>query len=144
MDADEYYLEKELAHAKEEIIKHDYDATACRMRVFFKEAIYEYIPYDNVNAVPLIYKCTPDRPFKLAHPYNIVLDPTRRVANTINFHLFPRTEIEMYHLSFVRKDMRKKLENVSNRGSFFLSFSHTLTILLSLSLYYVPHSLLTI
>jgi hypothetical protein len=118
MDADEYYLEKELAYAKEKILQNDYDATACRMRIFFKEAIYEYFPYDNVNAVPLIYKCTPDRPFKLAHPYNAILDPTRRVANTSNFYLFSRTEIEMYHLSFVRKDIRRKLENVSNRSNY--------------------------
>ena len=33
------------------------------MRTFFKEPIYEYFPYDEVNAVPLIYKLDEDRPF---------------------------------------------------------------------------------
>jgi hypothetical protein len=29
--------------------------------------------------------------------------------------LLPRSLVEMYHMTFVRKDIRSKLQNVSNR-----------------------------
>eukprot|EP01120_Amphizonella_sp_Union-15-10_P002576 TRINITY_DN12891_c0_g1_i1.p1 TRINITY_DN12891_c0_g1~~TRINITY_DN12891_c0_g1_i1.p1 ORF type:complete len:337 (-),score=56.28 TRINITY_DN12891_c0_g1_i1:4-1014(-) len=118
IDADEYYLTNELNYAKEKILKFDYDATACRMRIFFKEPIYEYFPYDNVNSVPLIYKISSDMDFKLAHPYPAVLDPTRRIQNFKRFYHFERSEIEMYHMTFVRKDITQKLKNVSNRVNY--------------------------
>jgi len=86
--------------------------------IFQKKPIYEYFPYDNLNCVPLIYKISDTSAFKLATPYPVVLDPTRRLENTSNFYLFERSEIEMYHMSFVRKNMRSKLENVSNKGNY--------------------------
>eukprot|EP01121_Diplochlamys_sp_Union-15-3_P000135 TRINITY_DN10122_c0_g1_i1.p1 TRINITY_DN10122_c0_g1~~TRINITY_DN10122_c0_g1_i1.p1 ORF type:complete len:326 (+),score=18.81 TRINITY_DN10122_c0_g1_i1:63-1040(+) len=118
MDADEYYLKEELRNAKELVLANNYDATACRMRVFFKEPIYEFFPYDNMNSVPLIYKIDPKKAFKIAHPYPVVLDPTRCVEGYTNFYHFQRAEIEMYHMSFVRKNIEKKLVNVSNRANY--------------------------
>ncbi len=112
MDSDEFYKSDELRYAKQKILENDYDATACRMRIFFKQPIYEFYPHDNLNAVPLIYKIQEGSEFKLATPYSIVLDPTRRLENTKHFYLFTRQEIEMYHMSFVRKNMHSKLENV--------------------------------
>jgi len=118
MDTDEFYITRELAAAKELILKNDYDATACRMRIIFKEPIYEYFPYDDVNAVPLIYKIKEDSVFKLAEPAPVLLDPTRKPTNCGNFHLFPRHIVEMYHMSFVRKSMRTKVNNVSNKANY--------------------------
>ena len=46
----------------------------CRMRILFKEPIYEYFPYDNMNAVSLIYKITASS-FKLAAPYPVTKMP---------------------------------------------------------------------
>lgn len=89
------------------------------MRIFFKEPIYEYYPYDSMNAVPVIYKIQEGSEFKLVDgSYPILLDPTRRLCNVKNFHLFERSELEMFHYSFVRKDIRKKLQNVSNKGNY--------------------------
>ena len=34
------------------------------------------------------------------------------------FKVFDRSELEMHHLSFVRKDLRRKLLNVSNRKNY--------------------------
>ena len=85
------------------------------MRTIFKEPTLEYWPMDDVNAVPLIYKIRDDGQFRLAEPYPVMLDPTRRVANPKNFHLFPRTVVEMFHMTLVRKNMRAKLDNCSNK-----------------------------
>jgi len=118
LDADEYYLKEELHNAKQIILKNNYDATACFMRIFFKEPIYEYFPYDKINSVSLIYKLDTTKPFKLAHPYPAVIDPTRRIENVTSFYHFQRNEVEMYHMTFVRKDIAKKILNVSNRGNY--------------------------
>jgi len=89
------------------------------MKIDFKEPIYEFYPDDDVNAVPLIYKIKDECEFKLASPiYPVILDPTRRLENINNFHMFERSEIQMYHMSFVRRNMRMKLENVSNKGNY--------------------------
>jgi len=118
MDTDEFYIDEELKYAKEQILLHDYDATACKMRIYFKEPIYEFFPYDEMNSVPLIYKIKENGSFRLASPYPILLDPTRRVEDPQKFHLFKRNEIEMHHYSFVRKSMRRKLDNVSNKFNY--------------------------
>lgn len=75
MDCDECYLHDELQvhtcfgrclcfrsapprqRAKELVLRNGYDATACRMRLFFKEPQYEFFPYDNYQAVPFICRC---------------------------------------------------------------------------------------
>jgi len=118
MDTDEFYLKDQLAYAKEYILQNNIDSSACKMRIFFKEATYEYYPYDDWNAVPLIYECSQSKPFRIAVPYTTLIDPTRRMENYQKFHLFERKDIEMYHMTFVRHDMRTKLENVSNRVNY--------------------------
>jgi len=79
------------------------------------EATYEFIPFDETNAVPLICKLRDNGQFLLAEPYPVLLDPTRRVANFKKFQLLPRQIVEMYHMTLVRRHMRVKLENTSNK-----------------------------
>ena len=50
--------------------------------------------------------------------YPVLLDPTRRLENTKKFHLFDRKDVEMHHMTFVRKDIRMKMMNVSNRANY--------------------------
>lgn len=104
------------------------------MRTFFKEPTYELLPVDDMNAVPFIYKVDTKFYFRLAaeylqltathcyflmtKSYPISLDPTRRLENVTTFHVFDRSEVEMYHMSFVRKDIRSKMTNVSNKGNY--------------------------
>jgi len=86
MDADEYYLVSQLKQAKNFIENQKFDATACRMRTFFKDPIYELLPVDNMNAVPFIYQISENCPFRIAAEYPVLLDPTRRLENTNKFH----------------------------------------------------------
>lgn len=65
--------------------------------------------------------------------YPVLLDPTRRMDNFSNFYLFERSEVEMFHYTLVRRNIRSKLEvffiyrhfkmlnvlqNVSNRANY--------------------------
>jgi len=124
VDTDEFYLAHELNRAKAFLQTKNYETTACRMRTFFKEPIYEYVPYDEVNAVPFINKIMDGLVFKLAsHGYPILLDPTRRLEASwdtkhTSFYLFPRSVVEMYHMTLVRRSIQKKIDNVSNRGNY--------------------------
>jgi len=92
------------------------------MRIYGKYPTIEYLQ-DNINAVPFICVCSENIPFKLATPYPMnqnnpcVIDPTRRI-NGVNylsgkFSLLSRDQIEMHHFTFLRKDIKRKLTNVS-------------------------------
>jgi len=126
MDCDEYYLKQQLVAVKKIIYEKGYESTACRIRTFGKYPTVEYLR-DDFNAVTLIHVLSPDKPFRLSAPLPVSengrvigLDPTRRIDNTDHnkFRFFQREEIEMYHMTLVRKDMRKKLGNVSNRHNY--------------------------
>ena len=140
IDTDEFYLNEELARVKQVVEEKDYDATACRMRLFVKKPTWEFFPYDNINAVPLICKISKHSPFRLAAPFQLEVDPTRRIENIQNFCFFDRSLIEMsvvffffgittllfsvfsvvfrYHFTLVRIDIRKKVSNVSNKANY--------------------------
>src|SRR5437879_6455611 len=86
------------------------------MRLFYKEPIYELTPLDEMSWVPVI--CKIGTSFKLAEPFPILLDPTRRLENIQNFKSLGRDQIEMFHMTFVRRDMISKVRNVSNRANY--------------------------
>jgi hypothetical protein len=129
MDADECYKSEELRYAKEQILLNRWTSTTCRMRTFFKTACYEYWPPDEINAVPFICACRADAPIMLAHPHPAIVDPTRRTAvpeSALRHRLFERGEVEMYHYSFVRRDIASKLRNVSNKANYGLEVAQFL------------------
>lgn len=115
MDADEFYLPEQMTYATSEIMKNDYEMTACRMRILFKKSTLEYYPYDDLNAVTFICKIIPNGAHRIDEPCQVVLDPTRKITNVKKFYMFKRQELEMFHMSFIRKNMRLKLENTSNK-----------------------------
>ena len=120
MDCDEFYFNQELESAKDFIFREKIDSSFCRMRVFLKEPIFEYFPYDNYNAVVFICRLSSDLPLLLAAPIsNLMADPTRRIKSVGNYSFFfDRGSVEMYHYSFVRKNMHRKCISVSNRQNY--------------------------
>jgi hypothetical protein len=118
MDADEFYLADQLAAAKQFVVARRLAATACRMRLYFKLPTCELRPLDDVSAVPFIVELGANRHFRLAVPSDLMLDPTRKVSNTGPIELLPRELVEMHHMTFVRRDVRAKLTNVSNRSNY--------------------------
>ena len=119
MDADEFYLPEQLDNAAQEMLARNLDASACKMRYFFRRPEWELLPRDDVNHVMMICKCSWTMPLRLACPYPVLMDPTRKVYHAERFHVFTRADVEMWHFSYVRRDIRSKLKNVSNRSNFF-------------------------
>lgn len=118
MDADECWHDEQLAYVKRVMLEKNYEGSCCKMRFFFRYPTRELLPYDDLNHVPILYKISENMPFKLACPYPALIDPTRKLENLRRFHIFERDEIEMFHYSLVRQNMRSKLMNVSNRQNY--------------------------
>lgn len=122
MDCDEFYLADQLRAAKRFVLRNRIVVSACRMRLYFKEPTCELLPLDELNAVPFIVQLdtesAPLRRYRLAVPSTVLLDPTRKVDHAPPIELLPRSLVEMHHMTFVRKDIRSKLTNVSNRQNY--------------------------
>eukprot|EP00937_MAST-01D_sp_MAST-1D-sp2_P007130 g7130.t1 len=118
LDADEFYRAAELRAVKALALRRNYECVACRMRYFFKWPELELTPPDELNCVPVLYRIAAHMPFRLACPYPCLIDPTRKLENLRRLHVAERGEVQMYHYSFVRRDMRAKLLNVSNRQNY--------------------------
>lgn len=114
MDCDELYKREELEYAKSKI--GEYDSSACMMQTYFKTAEFVLDPPEQYY-VPLIYRMIPGRMFEMNTKWPIIADPTRRMK-TSSILTFSREEIQMHHFSYVRKDIRTKLNNSSASGNF--------------------------
>ena len=115
-DSDEFFT-----HAHFEIIKKDLrdnqsEAQFAQMKTFYKFPTEEILPPDEYF-VPLFYKITPENCYILNAPTPVVVDPTRSIS-TATYRIFTREEVEMYHMSYVRKDIGKKLRNSSAAVNF--------------------------
>ena len=116
MDSDEYYIKNELDRLKLEIINGDYDSSFCKMRTYFKDPTYEIRPM-NEYYVSLIFKISPNNEFIFGSPSPVLVDPTRRM-NSLKPLILERNKMEMYHMSYVRRDIKSKLTNSSSKGAF--------------------------
>lgn len=112
MDCDEFYGAKELEHIKS--LLSGYDSSACQMQTYYKTSEWAIHPPETYY-VPLIYKID-ERRFNLNVRWPITADPTRRL-DPKNMKVFTRNEIEMHHMSYVRKNIRAKLNNSSANGN---------------------------
>jgi hypothetical protein len=116
LDTDEFYLGEELAAAKLEILEGEHDSSFCRYVTYYKEPYYRLDPKDEYY-VPLIYRARDGVECDINQEVPVPADPTRRMAPGKS-RIFHETEIEMHHMSYVRRDIRKKLENSSGREHF--------------------------
>jgi hypothetical protein len=115
IDNDEYYDPKQFEAAQQKIDKEGYDATACRLYTYYKEPTFRLKPMEDYW-VPFICEVKKDQ--VIGQGFNVYADPTRGTKPVSNFHGFAVDELVMHHYSYVRKDIRCKLENSSARGNF--------------------------
>jgi len=117
MDADEFYLEKEFKEAKEMIISEEFDATACSMQSYYKKPIYQIIPPEEYS-VPFITGIHGNSKYTMKSTYPVVIDPTRGFEESpMHFYHFTREQLQMHHMSYVRKDITSKIMNSSSKHS---------------------------
>lgn len=117
IDADEGYDSDQFRYAKDFINKKGYPITYCSYVNFYRD-FEHYLVYPFRPFVPFIHSTY----FKYTYegPAPGPTDPTRRINNPLNIgtYLFTDHEIRMAHAAWIRKDIRKKLENWSAKNYF--------------------------
>jgi len=116
MDSDEFYTSIQFINMKNEMKEGSYDSSACQMTTYYKEPIYRLEPKEDYY-VSLLFKIKPGRRYEINCPFPVLVDPTRRMEFG-KFKVFEREDIEMHHMSYVRKDIRTKLTNSSASPNF--------------------------
>lgn len=114
LDCDEYYQSESFERALKRFIKSDMDGSFCKLRTFYKEPTLQLVPAEDYY-VPLFHKLTPETMTGVKYP--VLVDPTRGLSSK-TFLEFTRSEIEMFHYSFIRRDIGRKLRNSSARVNF--------------------------
>ena len=116
MDSDEYYIKEQLDNLKLKMEEGNYDSSFCKMRTYFKDPRFEVRPM-NEYYVSVIYKISPNNEFVLGKKTPVLVDPTR-LMDSITPLVMKRDDLEMYHMSYVRKNIKSKLENSSSKSAF--------------------------
>lgn len=116
MDSDEFYTMDQFRYMKKIMEEGGYDSSACQMTTYYKEPIYRLEPKEEYY-VSLLFKIKQEREYVIGHPFPVLVDPTRRMEPG-NCKIFTRDEIEMHHMSYVRKDIEKKVRNSSAKVNF--------------------------
>jgi len=116
MDTDEFYTDKQFKYLKEVMLEGDYDSGACQMVTYYKEPIYRLEPKEEYY-VSLIFKTQRGKSFIIGTPFPVLVDPTR-CMNPGKCKIFTREEMEMHHMSYVRKNIKTKLTNSSASTNF--------------------------
>ncbi len=133
IDSDEYYTKKAFDYGLQQIDENDYDMTYCQYVNYYHDYMH-YLKYPFVDGmyVPWVSKT------KYRHSFDCTdfpkpSDPTRRFVctkietkpdgskvkvKTGEYHLFEWTEVKMHHFSWIRADIRKKLESWSSKMVF--------------------------
>lgn len=110
-DVDEFYEPHQLQYAKEVIDKNNYDFTAVYQKVYYKKPTYLVIPNQNL-VITFIHSIDNEYVFNLEFPFKIEI--TRRFESSDNYKIFSIDEVVLHHMSYVRKDIRKKFQNSDN------------------------------
>jgi hypothetical protein len=116
MDSDEFYTDEQFKFMKEEMLKGNFDSSACQMVTYYKDSKYRLDPKEEYY-VSLPFKIRQGIEYVMGKPFPVLVDPTRRM-DAGSCKIFSREEIEMHHMSYVRKDIRKKLQNSSASPNF--------------------------
>jgi hypothetical protein len=117
IDADELYDKEQFREAKRQINEKGWPITYWSYVNYYKD-FHHYLVYPFRPFVPGIHSTY----FKYTYqgPAPGPTDPSRRIYNPMNIgtHLFPDDVIRMAHAAWIRKDIRKKLENWSAKNHF--------------------------
>lgn len=112
-DVDEFYDPKQVEFAKKEIAIGGYEGSACKMVEYYHDTNHCF-SFNEEYLVPFIYKLD-NRNLVYATPFHrLNVDPTRR-RECSSIRLFSRDELQMHHLTYVRRRIYDKLANSSNR-----------------------------
>jgi len=139
IDSDEYYTKPSFEYACQQIDEHDYEITYCQYINYYHDYKHFLVyPFKDGMYVPFVTKV------KYRHSFECIdfpkpSDPTRRFVRpyngkrivwgqdgqqhkvknyTVDYHIFEWKEVKMHHLSWLRADIRKKLNVWSSKTCF--------------------------
>ena len=117
IDADEYYDHDQFVRAKQIINRDGWPITYWSYVNYFRD-LEHYLVYPFRPFVPGIHSTFFTYTFNGPAPGPT--DPTRRILNPLNIgtYLFEDEEIRMQHFAWIRKNIRKKLDNWSAKDHF--------------------------
>lgn len=113
LDADEYWPQFE--EAKESFIQSDMDASISAMYTYFKQPNWRLQRCDNYF-VPFIHKLQTNTAAG-AKKYPYYVDPTRRITGFETSGNVAMLSIRMHHLSWVRNNIERKINNSTARAN---------------------------
>lgn len=118
LDSDEFYKPEEFLKVKERFLNENLTGIVCPVVVYFKSP--RWTLGRDVTLVPHIHKLTPTirHEFNRGYPHawingQIRIDPSRSL--NINSGVEYTEEIEMHHMSWIRKDYNLKIRNSTAR-----------------------------
>lgn len=115
LDCDELYDHSEFDYAFNEVVENNNDTSFTLLKTYYSDAEHELYPPEK-HYQPFIYKITDGIYFEFTSNYKVFVDGTKRMK-TLNPRVFERNEIEQYHFAYVRKNIRRKVENSSAQTS---------------------------
>jgi len=122
MDADEFILPEAMAYAKQQVIEHDYDATACKLIDYWISPRFQVRglaeAWGDYLYVPLIYKIRPGISFtaeKIHENYFCIADTTRKLPTQNPHRLGDR--VIMHHMTTIRAQRDGLVSKYKNRSS---------------------------
>lgn len=108
-DVDELYRPEQLGFAKSQM--DGYDCSMASLEVYYKKPTWRVVPMPK-QIVPLIHavnlRCDPKAKFPTG------IDASRRM-NTQKCRVFTKEELVVHHMSYIRRNMREKLENTTHK-----------------------------
>lgn len=139
IDSDEYYTRKSFEDACQEIDENDYEMTYCQYINYWHDYTHFLIyPFKQGMYVPFVSKVKYRHSFDCTD-FTLPSDPTRRYVRpyksikkidigngqtkeikeySVEYHVFPWQKVKMHHLSWLRADIRKKLNMWSSKTCF--------------------------
>lgn len=114
-DVDEFYKPNEVVYAKQVMEDGDFDFSIVQYVTYYKEPTYVIIG-EAITMVTFIHPINNE--YRVFKEFPFKIEDTRRLSRYEKYKVFTRDEIAIHHMSYVRKDIRKKLEN-SDNGRFY-------------------------
>lgn len=114
LDVDEFYKPEELQFVKS-VMEEDYDLCLVPIWNYYKDPTYLVMPQQKL-AVTFIHPVANSYDKKVTFkefPHH--LEPTRKLAKYNKCKVFTKEEIVQHHMSYVRKDIRRKFQNNDNK-----------------------------
>lgn len=110
-DVDEFYIPEQLEFAKKEM-ESGWDCSVSGVTNYFKKPTWKIVPNEK-HIMPLIYTVECRHDMKAQFPF--VVERTKRLNKFDKVRVFKEDEFMIHHMTYIRKDIRSKVKNSSQK-----------------------------